>query len=83
MVGKGVFPSRLELADVTPIFKKLQSILKENYRPVTVLPVVSKLFERIMDKQIAEHMEKFLSPYVCGYRSKHGPQLAMLIMIEM
>ena len=83
MVGKGVFPSRLKLADVTPIFKKLQSVLKENYRPVTVLPVVSKLFERIMDKQIAEHMEKFLSPYVCGYRSKHGPQLAMLIMIEM
>ena len=37
MVGKGVFPSRLKLADVTPIFKKLQSVLKENYRPVTVL----------------------------------------------
>ena len=38
------FPTKLKLADVTPIFKKLQNIFLENYRPVSVLPVVSKMF---------------------------------------
>ena len=42
------FPSRLKLADITPLYKKLEAVFKENYRPVSLLPVVSKIFERIM-----------------------------------
>ena len=37
------FPSALKHADITPILKKLKCILKENYRPVSILPVVSKI----------------------------------------
>ena len=48
---KKKFPSKLKLADVSPIHKKLQKIVKGNYRPVSVLAVVSKIFERIIDKQ--------------------------------
>ena len=46
---------------MSPVFKKgdLQSI--KNYRPVSVLPNVSKVFERIMLKQILEQMNKYLS----------------------
>ena len=44
------FPTKLKLADLIPLFKKLQNIHKENYRPVSLLPVVSKIFERIMQK---------------------------------
>ena len=40
------FPSKLKYADLVPIFKKLDSTQTENYRPVSILPVVSKLFER-------------------------------------
>ena len=46
----GNFPDRLKLADITPVFKKNNPSEKENYRPVGVLPVVSKIFERIMQK---------------------------------
>ena len=46
------FPSRLKCADLTPIFKKLECILVKNYRPISILPVVSKFFERMMQKQI-------------------------------
>ena len=42
------FPSKLKFPDISPIFKKLECILKENNRPVSVLPVVSKIFERVM-----------------------------------
>ena len=37
-----------KLADVTPLFKKKDKTFVENYRPVSVLPTVSKIFERIM-----------------------------------
>ena len=50
IVSKRKFPSELKLADLSPIFKKLETVHKENYRPISVLPVVSKIFERIMDK---------------------------------
>ena len=46
------FPTKLKYADITPIFKKLERIIVNNYRPVSILPVVSKIFERIMQKQI-------------------------------
>ena len=60
IIGKRKSPSTLKLADLSPIFKKCENICKENYRPVSVLPVVSKIFERIMDKQTGTYMEKIL-----------------------
>ena len=76
------FSSQLKLADITPLHKKLETIKKENYRPVSLLPVVSKLFERLMQKQMIAYIEKFLSPYLCGYRKGFNSQYALLAMIE-
>ena len=42
------FPDELKLADITPIFKKEDATLEKNYRPVSVLPVVSKILERLL-----------------------------------
>jgi hypothetical protein len=71
------FPSKLKLADITPIFKKLDSILRENYRPVSILPVVSKIYERLMQTQMKGYIEKHLSPYLCGYRKGFNAQYAL------
>ena len=60
------FPENLKLADVSPIFKKKDKTFIENYRPVSVLPTVSKVFEQIMQKQISDYVGKFLSPFLCG-----------------
>ena len=76
------FSSQLKLADITPLHKKLETIKKENYRPVSLLPVVSKLFERIMQKQMVVYIEQFLSPYLCGYRKGFNAQYALIAMIE-
>ena len=51
----------LKLADVSPVFKKGDPASVKNYRPVSVLPNVSKFFERITLKQILEQMNKYLS----------------------
>ena len=82
IVQGGKFASQLKVGDITPLHKKLENILKENYRPVSLLPVVSKLFERLMQKQMKSFIEKFLSPYLCGYRKGFNTQYALLSMIE-
>ena len=76
------FPENLKLADVTPIFKKKDKTFVENYRPVSVLPTVSKIFELIMQKQITDYIGKFLSPFLCGYRKGFSTQYALLSLIE-
>ena len=82
VVGSSMFASRLKWADMAPIHKKLETVYKENYRGVNVLPIVSKVFERIMDKQVAEYIEKYLSVWLCGYRKGYSPQHATLIMVK-
>ena len=75
-------PENLKSADVSPIFKKKDKTFVENYRPVSVLPTVSKIFERIMQKQITDYIGKFLSPFLCGYRKGFSTQYALLSLIE-
>ena len=54
------FPSNLINADVTPVFKKNKPLRKGNYRPVSVLPIISKVFEKLMQNQINLHIKSFL-----------------------
>ena len=79
---KGIFPDDLKLADVSPIFKKEDSFKKENYRPVSILPHMSKVFERILYKHIDTFMTARFSPYLCGFRKNHNAQYSLLKMIE-
>ena len=56
------FPDKLKRADITPVFKKDDPTKSKNYRPVSVLPGISKIFERLMRKQISFYVDQFLSP---------------------
>ena len=58
------FPNNVRLADVTPLFKKEDASLLKNCRPVSVLPVVSKIYEKIMQKQILEYIDNHLSSHL-------------------
>ena len=82
IIENKIFPTKLKLADITPIFKKLDNISVENYRPVSVLPTVSKIFERIMQKQLTTFIEPHLSTFLCGYRKGFNCQYALLHMLE-
>ena len=78
----GEFSSNFKNADVTTVFKNNNPLNKENYRPVSVLPVISKLFEKLMHNQINLHIKYFLSPYLCGYRTGFNSQHALIYLIE-
>ena len=72
MVTTDTFSDNLKKADIAPAHKKRDPLDKANYRPVSVLPSISKLFEKFMQKQLTEYMSEHLSPYLCGYRKGYN-----------
>ena len=54
----------------------------KNYRPVSLIPIVSKLFERKMYDQIIVYINEFLSPYLFGYRKGHSTKQCITAMLE-
>ena len=82
LIEKSDFPQNSKLADITPVYKKNDPLDKTNYRrPVSTLSAVSKIFERIMQKQINDFIISFLSPYLCGYRKGFNTQHALLTLV--
>ena len=57
-IDNNIFPSTLKLANITPVFKKGSANSKENYRPVSILPNLSKIFERCMFKHMSNYFEE-------------------------
>ena len=80
----GVFPSELKLAKVTPLYKANDPMMFSNYRPVSVLPVFSKILERIMYNQLLSFINKhkLLYAYQFGFRINHAPELALLCLVD-
>ena len=56
--------------------------LTKNYRPVSVLPIVSKIFERLLQKQTISYIDQYLSNFLCGYRQGYSTQTALISMLE-
>ena len=73
-IDNNEFPSKLKKADIIPIHKKEDTSLKSNYRPISILPAVSKIFEKVMYSQLYQYMQDVLNPIVCGFRKGHNTQ---------
>ena len=78
----GLFPNNCKYADISPAFKKGDRLDRSNYRPVSILPSISKIFERLMYSQIDNYMEPKLSIYQCGFRKNLSSQNCLLFMVE-
>lgn len=75
-------PQQWKLGEVTPILKKDCSLLKTNYRPITILPALSKVFEKIVHCRISPYFEEIYHKYVFAYRKYHGCDSALLSLTE-
>ena len=80
-ISEGVFPSELKKAKITPVFKKGDKTMVENYRPISILPICSKIYERILFTHIEKYFENIFSPLLCGFRSKYSTQHALLRLL--
>ena len=60
------------MANISPIYKKKDRLNKDNYRPINLLPIISKIFERLIADQIESHCKTFFHPFLSGFRKKYG-----------
>ena len=77
-IKEGNFPDSWKEAYVTPVLKKGDKLIKENYRPVSCLPAASKLLEMIVCQQTTDFVESegILPPNQHGFRAKHSTMSA-------
>ena len=73
-IRSGTFLSILKNRDITALFKKGFKGSKENYRSVSVLPIISKISEKIISKQITKFTDPLLSKYQYGFRRGFSAQ---------
>ena len=66
-IETGCYPDSLKEANITPIFKKDDPIDKSNYRPVSILLLISRVYERLIYNQLSEYTESCLSHILFGY----------------
>ena len=76
------FPAGLKRAQVIPLFKKKDPLNKENYRPVSILPTLSKVYERVMHDQLTEHFDRIFNPFLAAFRKGFGCQSTLLRLLE-
>ena len=77
------FPSKWKIAKIIPLYKGKGSKLDpKSYRPVAILPILSKILERLMFKQLVSYMDanNFYNPSHHAYRSFHSTTTAILQM---
>jgi hypothetical protein len=80
----GKIPLEWKLANVTPVHKGGRSVEVGNFRPISILPVVSKVFERIIHQQLYDYLQKhsILHPVQSGFRPNHTTQDVLVGMVD-
>ena len=83
-LNTGTFPDKLKTAKVLPIYKKGEDYLLEIYRPISIIPSISKVFERIIHKQLFNYFteNKIFYEKHYGFRSQHSTEMAALELVD-
>ena len=83
-VSQNIFPDALKVAKVIPLYKKSEEYILDNYRPVSILPSISKVYEKLLHKQINDYFNNnklfYTSQY--GFRQMHSTELAALELVD-
>ena len=78
----GEFPHYLKQTEFLPAFIKEEKLIKSNYRHVSILPVISKIYERLIYEQIYKYFDQIFFKFQCGFRKEFTTQNCLLYMIE-
>ena len=80
-LSSSTFPTALKYADVEPVFKKDGKTDKEIYRPISILPNLSKAYERLIYNQMYPYFEKPFFKSQCDFRKGFNAQHCLITMI--
>ena len=81
-MSKSVFPDSLKFAEVSSLFKKKDALIKPNYRPVSILVALSKIYEKAVGVQLTDYFNAIFSTLLSAFRKGYSCQSALLNMIE-
>ena len=70
------------MGEWTPVFKKGERQLIQNYRPISVFPLTGKIFEHLLCKQITASYEHIIYSKMTAYRKKHSCETALISLME-
>ena len=80
----GIFPVELKIANLVPIFKSGDNMVFSNYRPVSMVPIFSKLLERLVYNRLIEFIndDKLLYDFLFGFQRGKSSQLAVIMLLD-
>ncbi|XP_053398328.1 uncharacterized protein LOC128556711 [Mercenaria mercenaria] len=83
-ISKGIFPAIFKRAKVTPMYKKGSKCDKTNYRPISILPILSKVLERHVSNTFKSFLENnsLLHPNQSGFRTSYSCETALTTIID-
>ena len=76
------FPCTMKYAEISPLFKKDDNLSRDNYRPVNVLTVISKIYETLMNNQFTEYFVTNLNTLLCAFRKRYSCQSLLVKMVD-
>ena len=76
------FHSTMKCAEISPVFKKDDTLMRDNYRPVSVLTVVSKLYETLINDQLTNYFLHILNKLLCAFRKKYSCRSLLIKMVD-
>ena len=84
IIVTGIYPKAFKTSKVSPIFKKGDNTLLSNYRPISLLPTISKIFERIIYNQLSKYFNdsNLLAEQQYGFRTGHSTELAAVKLVD-
>ena len=79
-----MYPHKLKIGKVVPIHKKGDSTLVNNYRPISILNTINKIFEKILHARLTKYIDDFdlIYKYQFGFRKNHSTELALIEMVD-
>ena len=81
-ISSSKFPGSLKLINIVPVHKKKDPTDKRNYGPVNILPLLLKVFEKIMFDQLYIYMNNFLNELLYGFRKVHSIQNPLFTLLQ-
>ena len=71
-IEKSHFPTALKKSESSPLFKNKDSLITDNYRPLSILSSVSKIFEKVFNQQLYDYFKHIMSGVLSAFRKKYG-----------
>ena len=81
---KGTVPSELKVAKIIPIYKDDDPAVFNHYRPISILPVISKVLEKLVYQKLVKHLDEnnIIYTHQYGFRKKHSTHMALTHLIN-